>query len=444
VKQQARKELIHRAATVATLSDNSLKKHPQPNKSQDIFGMPTPVVQRSVTVEVHKLGCKAHVAGCKPDSAVSGLANSLVNGSMDEALAIPANSQHSFGLLPPCSLSQSNIHPENLSQAKIREKSMRHKTDAVLAKPSSSQGTSGSEYRDDLSQCKPHSMLSLPENSHEICEPLDKDAEENGNIKNMSRPSTSSSIAVSSYSLLELHLSRVNSLGEFKTENIDCLSPTDTSLPINSVNECKSLEKGDLFKRPLEDAIHQNNSCDTCREDRNMDDVSTPVLPDHSMEEQVLVDMDTDNLCESSCIPTSSSDGYAQASLAMPEHLNSPNEDMPSEEDAARTPVHVTRFLSNRVHSRSGYKPRSYNEPSVSDVRTEHVDLYQNNSDQHDRSMSPPEGTSGMKNLSTVMTDEGSAMYQEVKEMAHSTAATHDFEGGKDLLLLAIAAPLLC
>jgi hypothetical protein len=406
--------------------------------------MSTPVVQRSVTVEVHKLGFKEHLVVCKPDSAVSRLANSLVNGLMDKALAIPANSQHSFGLPSQGSLSQSNIHPENLSQAKIREKSKRHKTDAVLAKPSRSQETSGSEYRDDLSQCKPHSMFSLPENSHEVCEPLDKNSEKNGDIKNMFQPSTSSSIAVSSYSLLELHLSRVNSLGEFKTKNIDCLTwPPDTTLPINSVNECKPLEKEDLFKCPLEDAIHQNNSCDTCRENRNVDDASTPVLPDHSMEEQVPVDMDTDNLCKSSCVPTSSSDGYAQASLTVPEYLNSPNENTPSEEDAARTPVHVTRFLSNRVHSRSGYKPSSYNEPSVPDVRSEHVDLYRKNPDQHDRSMSPPVSTSGMKNISTVMTEEDSAMYQEVKEMTHNTA-THDFEGGKDLLLSAIAAPLLC
>lgn len=418
--------------------------------------MSTPVAQRSDTVEVHKLGCKEHLAGCKPNSAVSQLASSLVNEPIDKALAIPANSQQAFSLPPRGTLSQSNIYPENFTKSKIRKNSMRLK-DAD----------------------KPDSMLSLPANSHEICEPLDKDADRNGDTKDISHVSSSSSIAVSSYSLLELHLSRVNSLGEFKMENIHGLShPPDTSLPINSANEWKPREKEsllqglsektvhpnnsfeeselmdreNLFQPPLEDAIHRNNSYDICTENREVDDVSTPVLPDHSIEEQVQLDMGTENLCESSCKPASSSDGYAQALLSVPEHLNSPNEDTPSEEDAARTPVHVTRYLSDRVPSRwsggmvvnnMGYKPISYNFPSDSDVRTDHVDVCLKNPDQHDRSVSPPVGTSGMKTVSTGMTDEDLAMYQEVKEMAHNTA-TPDFEGGKDLVLLSVAVPLVC
>ncbi|KAF3337732.1 histone-lysine N-methyltransferase ASHH2-like isoform X2 [Carex littledalei] len=450
---------IHRAAAATTLSDNSIKKQPLPDKRQNRFGMSTAVVRKGDSVEVHKLGCKEHLADCKPNSAISQLASSLVNGPMDKALAVPANSQQAFGLLPRGSFSQSIIHPENSSKSKIRENSS-HKTDAVFIKPSDSQGTSesangGGSSRaiiGDVSQCKPDSMLSLPEKSHKVCESMDKEADKNGGMKDMSRHSLSSSIAVSSYSLLELHLSRVNYLGELKMENINGLSqPPDTSLPINSVNEYKPLEKKSLlqglsekvvlpdnsfeecelvdreklFHTPPEDAIDQNNLYDICLKNREVDDVSTPVLRDHSIEEQVPMDMDMNNLCESSCVPPSSS-----------EHLNSPNEDTPSEEDAARTPVHVTRYLSDRVHSRRsggtvvdkmGCKTSSYNEPSDSDVRPEHADLYLKHPDQQDRSMSPPVGTSGMKSIRTDATDEDLAMYQEVKEMSHNTATT-DFE----------------
>ncbi|KAF3337736.1 histone-lysine N-methyltransferase ASHH2-like isoform X2 [Carex littledalei] len=448
---------IHRTAAVTTLSESSLEKHSLPDKRQDRFGMSAPVVREGDSVEVQKLGCKEHLAGCKPNSAVSRLASSFVNGSMDKALAVPADSQQAFGLIPRGSYSQSVIHPENSSKSKIRENSMSHKTDAVLIKPSDFE-ISKSGYRGDVSQCKPDSMLSLPAKPHEVCEPLDKEAGTKGGTKDISRHSLSSSIAVSSYSLLELHLSRVNSLGEFKMENIDGLSQRpDASLPINSVNEYKPLEKKSLlqglsekvvlpdnsfeecelvdreklFHTPPEDAIDQNNLYDICLKNREVDDVSTPVLRDHSIEEQVPMDMDMNNLCESSCVPPSSS-----------EHLNSPNEDTPSEEDAARTPVHVTRYLSDRVHSRRsggtvvdkmGCKTSSYNEPSDSDVRPEHADLYLKHPDQQDRSMSPPVGTSGMKSIRTDATDEDLAMYQEVKEMSHNTAAI-DFEGVEEKL----------